>query len=72
MIIIGNIDKLCKFPSWQPFINHCLRKRLVRRGALQDAEEGEDVLMERLTLMRIIDSASESSESEDDLSSDES
>lgn len=66
MIIVGNLDKLAKFPSWQPFIRHCLRNGLARTGALRDTNDDEEVLMERLTVMRLDDSSTESSESEDD------
>lgn len=67
MIIVGNLEKLSKFQSWQPFIRHCLLNGLARKGALHDADDGEDVLIERLQFsMRINESSTESESDEND------
>lgn len=65
MIIIGNLEKLSKFRSWQPFIRHCLLNGLARKGALHEADDGEEVLIERLKFSMRFDESSSESESEE-------
>lgn len=65
MIIIGNLEKLNGFESWRPFIRHCVRSGLARKGPLAD----DPSLMERITLLRVHESDQETPK--DDNSEDE-
>lgn len=61
MIIIGNLEKLNGFESWRPFITHCVRSGLARKGPLTD----DSTLMEKIKLLRIHESDKEASSDDD-------
>lgn len=70
MIIVGNLHKLNGFLPWQPFVEHCIKNGLVRKGDLNG-----DGNIERIRALRIensSESSEEEEEEEDDLSDDDS
>lgn len=69
MIIVGNLEKLQKFPSWEPFIEMCVRSRVARRGQLYKEVEGEEVLMDRIAFLRLNSDDESSDENETENSS---
>ena len=71
MIIVGNLEKLYKFPSWQPFIEHVYKSGLARKGQLRDEPDEDGVLIQRIVQLPRFhdDSSEESSENDEEESS---
>lgn len=69
MIIVGNLEKLYKFPSWGPFIEHCVKSGLARKGPLRDKPDEDGLLMEIVRMPRFDDESSSEDASETEESS---
>lgn len=64
MIIVGNMEKLKKFSSWKPFIEHCVKNGVARKGEI-DAEGGS---MERIKFISVQDETSDEESDSDEQS----
>lgn len=73
MIIVGNIEKLYRFPSWQRLIEHCVKSGVARKGELRNEPDENGILMEKVEQMpRFQDESSSDEDSSEDTSDEES